>query len=263
MSSTEFIIASVMTDPDKVGQYIIEGRKMGVPILAPDINKSDVDISVNDGEIYFGLADVKNAGKGAAQTVIRLRQEYGPIASHEHLLEIIEAENEEWEQTEGYRGRSPKQLCSKRAIDAWLAAGAFDFAGMDVSPQERAQAQKELLGVTLIDLFTDLYEKHKGVLDHRESLAVALENLTTPLVASYGIVSDLDIRRTRADAHPRYANKEFAMVTLEWQTESVGVVAFNKQWEDYGAALGIGAFVLVELKRTAKGWQLAYAESIE
>lgn len=250
-----------MTNPDKVGQYIAEARKMGIAIKPPDINKSEVEICAKDGEIYFGLADVKNAGKGAAREALRLRDIYGPFESYDQFLEIIEAENEEWEALETKSRRSPKQTCTARAINSWRDAGAFDSIGYQEGLQIRAAYQKELLGITLIDVYAPLIEQWQAQIKGKDALRAASEAQEGHL-STYAVVGEVELRKTRSDAHPRYANKEFAMVSLEWQEHSIRAVCFNTVWEHYREDLTEGSFCLLGLKLTAKGAQIERAERL-
>jgi DNA polymerase-3 subunit alpha len=69
---------------DKVGLLIGECRTMGIQVLPPDINKSDVYFAiedVDDGQaIRFGLGAVKNVGEGAIEVILQARGVDGPFA---------------------------------------------------------------------------------------------------------------------------------------------------------------------------------------
>ena len=45
--------------------HIADARKLGVEVLAPDINRSETEFSVTDGKIVFGLAAIKGCGRNA------------------------------------------------------------------------------------------------------------------------------------------------------------------------------------------------------
>jgi len=58
----EFIAAllnSFMGSSDKISQYVHECRKLGIEVLPPDINESDVRFTVVNGKIRFGLQRLK------------------------------------------------------------------------------------------------------------------------------------------------------------------------------------------------------------
>lgn len=68
---------------DKVGSLIGECRTMGIQVLPPDINKSDIYFTIEDTEegpaIRFGLGAVKNVGEGAIEVILQARAEEGPF----------------------------------------------------------------------------------------------------------------------------------------------------------------------------------------
>ncbi len=68
---------------DKVGSLIGECRTMGIQILPPDINKSDIYFTIEDTEdgpvIRFGLGAVKNVGEGAIEVILQARATEGPF----------------------------------------------------------------------------------------------------------------------------------------------------------------------------------------
>lgn len=68
---------------DKVGLLIGECRVMGISVLPPDINKSDVRFTIEDTDdgpaIRFGMGAVKNVGEGAIEVILQARAEGGPF----------------------------------------------------------------------------------------------------------------------------------------------------------------------------------------
>jgi DNA polymerase III subunit alpha len=77
-------MASVLThnqsNIEKVTFFMEECKRMGVPVLGPDVNESQVDFSVNKkGEIRFGLGAIKGVGEAAVEEIIRERDENGPF----------------------------------------------------------------------------------------------------------------------------------------------------------------------------------------
>ncbi len=64
------LLTSEKTNTDKVVQYIRVCRDMGIEVLPPDINESNLDFSVVDGKIRFGLAAIKNVGESAIESIL-------------------------------------------------------------------------------------------------------------------------------------------------------------------------------------------------
>ncbi len=69
---------------DKIGLLVAECRKMGIEVLPPDVNASDIDFSIEDDSdggraIRFGLGAIKNVGEGPVHTILEALREGGPF----------------------------------------------------------------------------------------------------------------------------------------------------------------------------------------
>ncbi|NOX44520.1 MAG: DNA polymerase III subunit alpha [Caldiserica bacterium] len=68
------LLSSVQDNLDKVAAYIRECREMGIEVLPPDINESDVDFTpVGDKVIRFGLGAIKHVGRAAVEAILAVR----------------------------------------------------------------------------------------------------------------------------------------------------------------------------------------------
>ena len=67
------LISSVMSTKDKVPFFVSRCEEMGIDVLPPDVNESDHDFMVVEGEIRFGLDAVKNVGHAAVEKIIEAR----------------------------------------------------------------------------------------------------------------------------------------------------------------------------------------------
>jgi DNA polymerase-3 subunit alpha len=103
------LISSVMNTKDRVPFYVNACDEMGIEVLPPDVNESQLDFAVVEGKIRFGLSAVKNVGEPAARAIIRAREEGGPFASI-------------WDFTE----RVDPQASNKRALESLVKCGALD-----------------------------------------------------------------------------------------------------------------------------------------
>src|SRR2546425_5821944 len=106
------LISSVMSTKDRVPFYVNACDEMGIEVLPPDVNESQLDFAVVEGKIRFGLSAVKNVGEPAARAIIRAREESGPFASI-------------WEFCE----RVDPAAANKRALDSLVKCGALDSTG--------------------------------------------------------------------------------------------------------------------------------------
>ena len=70
-------LTSIMDDKDKVAAYVQESRRMGIEVLAPDVNASAVAFTVEEGKIRFGLAAVKHVSAGAVEMMSAEREAGG------------------------------------------------------------------------------------------------------------------------------------------------------------------------------------------
>src|ERR671927_1005920 len=106
------LISSVMNTKDRVPFYVNACDEMGIEVLPPDVNTSQLDFAVVEGKIRFGLSAVKNVGEPAARAIIRAREEAGPFASIWDFCERVDP-----------------AAANKRALDSLVKCGALDSTG--------------------------------------------------------------------------------------------------------------------------------------
>ena len=75
-------MASVLThnksDISKLNFFLREAKRMGIVVLGPDVNESNLNFTVNqEGHIRFGLSALKGVGEGPVEEIIRVRNESG------------------------------------------------------------------------------------------------------------------------------------------------------------------------------------------
>src|SRR5262245_46237615 len=102
------LISSVMNTKDRVPFYVNACHELGIEVLPPDVNESQIDFAVVGGKIRFGLNAVKGVGELACRTIIRAREEGG---SFESL----------WDFTE----RVDPSVVNKRALESLVKCGAL------------------------------------------------------------------------------------------------------------------------------------------
>ena len=66
--------------------YVRVCHKMGISVLPPDINQSDVRFKTESGQIRFALAAVKNVGEAAIRHLIEERRKKGQFKSYGDFL---------------------------------------------------------------------------------------------------------------------------------------------------------------------------------
>ncbi len=105
------LLSYEMGNTDQVVKYVSVCRQMGIEILPPDINESEVAFSIHGGKIRFGLAAVKNVGEGAIEEILKAREE-GPFRSFEDFCLRVDLKK-----------------VNRRVLEALIKAGAFDSLG--------------------------------------------------------------------------------------------------------------------------------------
>jgi DNA polymerase-3 subunit alpha len=148
----EFIAAlltSVGDDRDKLGGYLVEARRMGVTVLPPDINESDLYFTAVGDDVRFGLGSIKNVGESVVSHVTAERISGGEYTSVENFL-----------------NRVPLPALNKRTIESLFKSGAFDRFGhtrralievhekvVDDATREKKDASKGDVGFDFGELF--------------------------------------------------------------------------------------------------------------
>jgi DNA polymerase-3 subunit alpha len=106
------LISSVMSTKDKVPFFVARCEEMGIEILPPDVNESDHEFVVVQGNIRFGLDAVKGLGYQAVEAIKQAREQGGPFRSL-------------WD----FCARVDCRCVNKKAIEALIKCGAFGSTG--------------------------------------------------------------------------------------------------------------------------------------
>jgi DNA polymerase-3 subunit alpha len=120
-------------DVEKIAEFITDCKRMGIPVLPPNINESFQDFTViktstapavgtstppypmrgeDRDKIRFGLTTIKNFGEGIANTIIEERKKNGKFKSLSNFLDRIKDKN-----------------LNKKSLEALIKAGALDEFG--------------------------------------------------------------------------------------------------------------------------------------
>lgn len=87
-----FFKALLNLNKDKAGmlnKYILDAKDFNVKILAPNINKSEINFSVYNDSILFGLSAISNIGESVALEIINERNKNGKFKNFDNLLERV------------------------------------------------------------------------------------------------------------------------------------------------------------------------------
>ncbi|MCX6295547.1 MAG: DNA polymerase III subunit alpha, partial [Bacteroidetes bacterium] len=76
------VLTHNLSNIDKITFFMDECKRMGVPVLGPDVNESQYQFAVNkSGQIRFGMGAVKGVGEAAVISIVNERNEKGPYKS--------------------------------------------------------------------------------------------------------------------------------------------------------------------------------------
>ena len=137
------LMTSVMDNVNKVSEYILTCRQMGIRILPPDINEGQSGFSVSDDAIRYGLSAIKSIGRNVVDEIIRERKNNGLFTSIDDFVE-----------------RMGGREVNKRTLENFIKAGA-----MDSLPGNRRQ--KTMIAPELLD---QKNKDRKNVLEGQLSL---------------------------------------------------------------------------------------------
>ncbi len=156
---------------ERIARAVGECARLDTPVLPPDINRSGVHFTIERGEgagsaaaIRFGLAQVKNVGRAAVETLVAEREANGPFRSLKDFASRIQ----------------PREL-NRRVLESLAKAGGLDgldgldgvagrgtvVAGIDrvLSFAQQEQRRRETGQTSMFDLFGDHVDAPLPALD--------------------------------------------------------------------------------------------------
>ena len=113
------VLTSEQGETDKVAVTIQECKRLGIPVLPPDINESFSQFTVlrdeeNKYRIRFGLVTIKNFGQGISTAIIEERKKNGKYKTLEDFLSRVKDRN-----------------LNKKSLESLIKAGALDQFGIE------------------------------------------------------------------------------------------------------------------------------------
>ena len=271
------LMTSVLDSSVKISEYIAECRNMGIALLPPDINESNDHFTVVSGGIRFGLAAIKNIGRGFIQKVMQERADGGVFANLEDFCLRMYGTDLNKRALENLIkcgacdcfGLKRSQLLAiydavlesvaasrRKNVDGQM--GLFDMGGEDapvsdvhvpelpeLTAQERMAMERETTG---------LYLSGHPMDDYREQLKAANVVSIGRIMQSFadkdgvyqdeqvvsiaGIVQAAKMKTTRNQTMMAY-------VTLEDNTASMELLVFSNTLNQYGSLIHEGAAIIV------------------
>ena len=120
------LMTSVMDNNNKVAEYILSCRQMGIAIQPPDINEGQSGFSVAGEAIRYGLSAIKSVGRTVVDAIIKEREQGGIYTSLDDFVERM----------------SGKEI-NKRTLENFIKSGALDT--LPGNRRQKAMIAPELL----------------------------------------------------------------------------------------------------------------------
>jgi len=117
------VLTSEQGETEKVAETIAECKRIGIPVLPPDVNESFSQFTVvkeleasgsHSYRIRFGLVTIKNFGQGISTAIIDERKKNGKFKSLSNFLDRVKDRN-----------------LNKKSLESLIKAGAMDCFGED------------------------------------------------------------------------------------------------------------------------------------
>ena len=105
------VLTSEKADVERIAVLIDECKRMGIEVLAPNINESLKNFTVvpNENKIRFGLLAIKNVGENIIDVIVEERKNKGPFRDIENFIQRIHSKD-----------------LNKKSLESLIKAGAFD-----------------------------------------------------------------------------------------------------------------------------------------
>ncbi len=262
------VLTAFRDNAEKVAAAVAECRRLGIPVLPPDVHASHLEFTVEGSSIRFGLLAVKNVGHGAIESIVEAREAGGAFRSFADFCNRVDLRlvNKRVLESLAKVGAlnevgHPAQLLV--ALDEVLAAAQadqrerasgqisfFDLAAepgaleaplpaaTEVPVRERLRWEKELLGLYLSDHPLGEVAERIGRFVTAYSGELKDESLEGERVVVGGVVTGVRPVITKARA-------TMAVVTLEDLQGSIEVVVFPRLYEQTAPTWQDGAILLV------------------
>ena len=278
------VLSNEINNTDKISVFVAECKRMGVEILPPDVNHSQLKFAPESGDasrrqIRFGLAAVKNVGGAAMQLAIDERGEEGAFASLDDFAKRLDTKS-----------------VNKKILESLIRCGAFDFDGEDrarmiaridqvtaaaaSAQKDRASGQVSLFGDMEVDFGAPPEELDadgeviqvapmgKDEMFNAEKELLGFYVTGHPLDAYAGAIAagkfkklgeleqlrdgkKYDFAGSISTLDMRYTKKggkPFAIMTLEDFTGQTEVMVWNETWVKVNEILAKGAVVKMNAK---------------
>ena len=274
------LISLETSHADKMAFYLQEAKDMGLGIIPPDINRSEIKFSIIENDLLFGLQGIKSVGLASLENIITQRKKK-PFADLFDFCKRIDLRTSNkrviehliwagaFDQLSGNRAQKTEELGS--IIDLAIAKKKAELTGqMDMfstkpsigeselyayqpcgefSDKDKLEKEKEVIGFYLSAHPLESYQKQLKMLNH-DTFEVLLKKAQETHVESEAIGIGCGIIKSKREITTKKGDR-MAFVQLEDMDSVCEVILFPKtfahveQWlDDYHVFLVKGALDL-------------------
>lgn len=228
---------------EKMAFYLSEVKELNIGLLPPDINQSQIDFSVTNQQVLFGLIGIKNVGSTALEAIMAERNK----KPFKNLFDFCK--------------RVDLRVVNKRILENLICAGAFDSLCSNRAQQHEALAH-----------IMDLASEHKtamstgqmGLFNTQKKDQFDNDNYAFPAIADWDIKTKLakesEVMGFYLSAHPLDTYRQY----INW----LQVPNFNQLVEQYSnqsstnepVVLGLGLKKSLRVITTKKGDPMAFLQ---
>ncbi len=285
------MLTSVADKQEKTQQYILQCQAQGIEVLAPDINKSNSQFTPDGNNIRFGLASIKNVGEAVIEQIEKEREnkpfesfydfcsrvdmkclnkrtlesliKAGAFSciekSRKQLLENIDKVVEFVQASAKAKSSGQVSLFSALAGDAQEELNIPTFQMSGNSEDEFSDSQIQLFEKELMGIYVTSHPlaSIQGILKYitTQTISDIFENpKPDQTVTICGLLSQIVQKPTKKDP-----SKFIKTGTIEDLTSRIGVVAFPKIVEKYGALIESEQKVIIKAKINVKDEEINLA----
>ena len=271
-------------DTESIAVFVAEAKRMGIPVLPPDVNESGSVFTVvgeNKDAIRFGLSSIKNFGEGISEAIISERKANGPFASLSEFLSRVGSKNLNRKSLESLikcgaldsispalhkRGTLLENIDTLLAFhrDATAVAPQDSLFGALMAPppltlpdgkpislSEKLAWEKELLGIYVSGHPLDAHE----AITKKASLSIAkikAEPQTGQLVILPVLVSVVRAILTKS-------GEKMAFLTVADTSDSIEAVVFPKLFKEHTTLIAPDTCLLIKGKVSVRNGEPSIA----
>lgn len=258
----------------KMSQAIEECRRMEIPVLPPDINKSGSDFMIEKNSIRFGLSAIKNVGQAAIESILAARDK-SEFKSFKDFLFRVDLQKVNKKTVESLIKANALRHFANRAtlltsyplfvkdilnLKNTIEKGQFSLFATKItdndftdhfetipefSEDELFTMEKEIIGFSITN---NPLTKYKKIIDQKATKKIGdvnMEDLNKDLILA-GIISGKKLIKTKKN------NSEMAFIKVFDETGSVEVVVFPKTFAAYKDFLNLNQVIIFKGKVSEK-----------